>query len=288
MSDKSSGIDFDRQAFLPPQRSAERASGLPIIVILVAIVALVFLGYKMLPMLQRDSAGSGDPAVGDIDRRLASIEERLEKLEQARKTLVPTKKEQPAAREETATKPTVRTVYQISPVPRQQVHAAPAPNADVDAAIARRLPAMQQGLASLQDEEAANREAWQATTDRLANVAGQVGTQSVQILQSQDELNQLLARTQMEAIPFELFRGSNPQPVGPVSFVLRSSNPKTRRYTVCVYTEPSCIELKDRTLYEVVQFVVAQNTAPLEVIATKITKNEILGYLEVPRDQSGR
>jgi hypothetical protein len=56
---------------------------------------------------------------------------------------------------------------------------------------------------------------------------------------------------------------------------------------VCVYVQPSCIELKDRMLHEVVQFVAVRNTPPLQIIATKIRKNLILGYLEVPRGQSG-
>ncbi len=69
--------------------------------------------------------------------------------------------------------------------------------------------------------------------------------------------------------------------------MLKSSNPKKQSYTLCVYSQPSCIDLKDRTLHEVVQFVVARNTTPLEVIATKITKDQMLGYLEVPRSMSG-
>lgn len=141
-------------------------------------------------------------------------------------------------------------------------------------------------MGQLQSDQSANNEAWQATTDRLADVAGQVGTQNVEILRSQDELNQLLSRTEMKAIPFELIRGTNPMPVGPVSLILKSSNPKSQRYTLCVYIQPSCIELKDRTRFEVVQFVVSRNTIPFKVIATKITKDEILGYLEVPKSQN--
>jgi len=117
-------------------------------------------------------------------------------------------------------------------------------------------------------------------------MAGRVGTQGAAILQNQDELNQLLARTEMETIPFELLRGSSPKRVGPVSLVLKSSNSKTQHYTLCVYVQPSCIELKDRALHEVVGFVAQRNSAPLEVIATKIINDEILGYLAVPRSQN--
>jgi hypothetical protein len=90
----------------------------------------------------------------------------------------------------------------------------------------------------------------------------------------------------MIAIPFELIRGTNPQQVGPVSLILKSSNPKSQRYTLCIFIQPSCIELKDHTRFEVVQFVVARNAIPFKVIATKIAKDEILGYLEVPKSQN--
>jgi type II secretory pathway component PulJ len=280
MSDKSSGIDFNRQVFVQPQaRTPPPARGAAGTFIAIAVIAaLAFLAYKFLPQVLRDSASAGDPALADLDRRLATIEGRLEKLETARRAAVPARKEEPAESKKTFSQTEMKTVYKISPASRQPVHAAPVPTPD---------PATAQHLSALQSGQAADREAWRATTDKLADMAGQVGTQSVEILRSQDELNQLLARTEMEAIPFELRRGSTPQSVGPVSLMLKSSNPKTQRYTLCVYFQPSCTELKDRTLHEVVQFVVSRNTTPLEVIATKITKDGILGYLEVPRSQRG-
>ena len=291
MSDKSAGIDFDRQAFVQTQdRPATPVAGLAIA--LVVIVALGLVAYKVVPPLLQGSTGSSDPTLADLDRRLGGIESRLDKLETTKKPVAavsPVKKEEaPVVSQPATVKPATRTVYQISPAYRQQNYvggASTATTAATETAADKRLPAIQKGLESLESDSAANREAWQATTDRLADMAGQVGTQNVEILQSEDEINQLLAQTQREAIPFELVRGSNPQPVGPVSLVLKATNTKTQRYTVCVYAQPSCIELKDHTLHEVVQFVVSRNTTPLAFIATKIMKNEVVGYLEVPRNQ---
>ena len=285
MNDKS-GIDFDRQVFVQAQAPAARPAARVGGVLLAAVVVVVFviLGFKLLPQLTRDSGSSSGPELATLDRRLASIEERLDKLETARRSVALTTKKEADPPE--PSKPAGKTVYQISPTPRQPVRTVAAAPA-TDPATTQRLAALQQGLGTLQNDAAANRDAWQATTDKLADMAGQVGSQGVEILRSQDELNQLLARTEMEAIPFELLRGSNPQPVGPVSLLLKSANPKTMRYTVCVYIQPSCVELKDRALHEVVQFVASRNTTPLEIIATRITKYEILGYLEVPKDQSG-
>jgi hypothetical protein len=293
MSDKSSGIDFDRQVFVQPQGpiaarpAAARVTGVAFA--LAVIAAVVFLGYKVLPQVARDSASAGDPALVNLDKRLGAIEGRLERLEANRRASVAATKEEPADPKKTQSNTAntaARTVYQISPAPREQVHRAPAAAAPKpDPATVQRLSALQQGLGALQNDAAGNREAWQATTDKLADVAGQVGTQNVLILRNQDEVNLLLARSQRTAIPFELHRGSDSQQIGPVNLGLKSTNQKSQRYTLCVYVQQSCLELKDKALFEVTEFVVTRDSAPLVVIATKISKDGILGFLEVPQEK---
>ena len=63
MSDKSSGIDFDRQAFVqpqaPPPRPAPRMGGL--IFALVAIAAIAFLGYIVVSQVAKDPRSADDP-----------------------------------------------------------------------------------------------------------------------------------------------------------------------------------------------------------------------------------
>ena len=108
------------------------------------------------------------------------------------------------------------------------------------------------------------------------------------MIKSQEELNLLLARTSLSAIPFELRRGSNRQPVGPITLTLKATNLKNHRYTICVWVQNSCIELKDKTMFEVVRFATSKDSAPLEVIATKVDRDVVVGYLEVPREKSGQ
>jgi hypothetical protein len=43
--------------------------------------------------------------------------------------------------------------------------------------------------------------------------------------------------------------------------------------------------LKDRAVDEVVVFVVSRNSAPLELVATKVLRDHIVGYLEVPAEK---
>jgi hypothetical protein len=290
MSEKSAGIEFDRSAFVQPQPPASSYSpriGV-FILFLVALAAIAFLAFKLVSHGAKDSENAVDPTLADIDKRLGTIEGRLEKLETAHTVPVPVWEDPPAEVRQPAPRAAVKQSNRISQVPPAQPQAtAPAVSAP-DPTTARSLSSLQQGLGALQSDQIANREALQAATNRMAELQGQVGQQGVQILQSQDELNQLLARTETDAIPFELLRGASPQQVGPVSLYLKASNPKTQRYTLCAFAQSTCIELKDRSLHEVVQFVPARNSPPLGIIATKIMKYQILGYLEVPRNLSAK
>jgi hypothetical protein len=285
--DKSSGIGFDRQAFATSGEQAPRSASplTGIALILVAVVAIGFIGYKILAHVSGDTSAADGRALVQVRQQLTDIQERLEKLEQtrARAAAAPSSSvknvDPPASTDGNAHK-TPRTAYQVTPAYPQPKHSA---SATPDPATSQKLAGLQQGLGSLQNDTNANREAWHATTDRLADVAGEVGTQRVEILRNRDEVDQLLARTERTAIPFELLRGSNPQSFGNVSLGLKSSNQKNHHYTMCVYVQGSCIELRDRSLYEVVEFSLSRGTPPLMVIATKVAKDRILGFLEVPR-----
>jgi len=293
MDRKNAGIEYDREAFIP---AADRLSDsnpslrgvLVLVASIAAIIALAFLGYKIVA--QSDVGGgspSGSRMLGQLDQRLSGIEQRLEQLEQEnhrRNYAFPASTPKADTPSAAASAPVVASSPRYQVVPTQKTRAAAA----TDAATQNKIAGLQQGLGAVQSDTAANRDALQATSNRLADVAGQVNSQSVQILRNQDEVNQLLAHSEKISIPFELLRGAEPQVVGPVRLGLKSSNQKNYRYTLCVYVEPTCLELKDRNRFEVVEFIVSRNSPPLEVIATRVTKEEILGYLEVPREMAGR
>jgi len=281
--DKSSGVGFDRQAFATSAEQAPRSAS-PLIrigLLLLGVVALGFVGYKIVTHAFADSPAADSRALLQVQQQLTEIQGRLEKLEQtrARASAAPSlsAKMDPSASADGNVHKTPRTAYQVTPSYTQPKHIVVP-----DPATSRKLDGIQKGLGTLQNDTSANREAWQATTDRLADVAGEVGTQRVEILRNRDEVDQLLARTERTAIPFELLRGSNPQSFGSVSLGLKAANQKNHHYTMCVYVQGSCIELRDRSLYEVVEFSLSRGSQPLMVVATKVAKDRVLGFLELP------
>jgi hypothetical protein len=281
--DKSSGVGFDRQAFATSAEQAPRSAS-PLIrigLLLLGVVALGFVGYKIVTHAFADSPAADSRALLQVQQQLTEIQGRLEKLEQTRARAAAASssnaKVDPSASADGNAHKTPRTAYQVTPAYTQ-----PKRVVVPDPATSRKLDGIQKGLGTLQNDTSANREAWQATTDRLADVAGEVGTQRVEILRNRDEVDQLLARTERTAIPFELLRGSNPQSFGSVSLGLKAANQKNHHYTMCVYVQGSCIELRDRSLYEVVEFSLTRGSQPLMVVATKVAKDRVLGFLELP------
>jgi hypothetical protein len=262
------------------------------IVGLMAVAALLgYLVYTRFAAVDASVARSDSQTLVQIQQQLLGVEKRLAALEGRRKpelakAPLDVKTPETSIPGQDAVPPAPRPRYHVSPesaLPAQPpVAQPPAP----DLAAAQKVARLQQGVGALQEETNFNREAWQATTDRLAEVAGELGAQHGQIIKTHDELDRFLGQTQHTTLSFELRRGSVPEPVGPVRISLKTSNQKSQRYTVCVYLKDSCLQMRDRVLYEVVEFAVSHDRAPFELIATKVDKDGIVGYLEVPLENS--
>lgn len=282
------GVDFDRQAFVAaspaPMKSAIQLLG-PI-ALLFGIALIGFVGYKaFLVNTQNSALASANAQVQQLEQQLSEMQKRMDTIEKHHKTAQTqpiTASDAPdAAKATAATVGHPRPVYHIvaaSSLPPQ----AASPANSQPAASATKGPSGPD-LAGLTGAIADNHDAWQATTDRLADVVGVVGTQQAELSATRDAVNQILAESHRQAVSFEVNRHSNPVPVGPVTLQFKSADSKGQRYTVCVFfSAQSCIELRDRALNEVVVFVVAKDHPPLELVATRIDHDQVSGYLEVP------
>jgi cell division septum initiation protein DivIVA len=282
------GIDFDRQAFVT---SSEKAAGSRVshnilgpIILLVAIGIAGLIGYKLISSSPSRAANNAEPAtVAQLQQQLEEMQKRLDALEKHRKVVAP---EPAKAPEKETPAPVVvkqapeKPAFKISSgVPQPVSHHQPPPPSQ---AATAQNGIQEASLNAVEDKANANHEAWQATTDRLADVVGVVGSQQGEIAQTREDVNKLLATTGRSALPFELRRNVNREPVGPVTMVLKSVDTKNKKYSVCVYVSDQCIELKDRAVNEVVAFVISKDSAPLNLVATKVLRDQIVGYLEVP------
>jgi hypothetical protein len=296
MSDSDSEIDRLRAAAMSPRTSESDTDWsrvvAVVVILLVGAAALGFYGSRYFGGSGAQPVSADAQSVAQIQQQLGDMEKRLADLEKRRKvepakSAPEAKQPEEAASSQAAVPRAPRNQIKVSPPSALQTQTASAQGPATDPASAVEIAKLQQGMGALQAESSSNREAWQATTNRLAEVAGELGAQHGQIIQNQDELHRYLARSEHSAFTFELRRGSTREPVGPIEISLQSSNQKSRRYTLCVYVQGACVQVKDRVLFEVVQLAVTPGSPPLELIATKVDKDGIVGYLEVPNGSSG-
>ena len=279
------GIEFDRQIFSssPEKQPTQAPKAMGALLLILALGLAGFVGYKVFTKVSEQNAiAAANAQVADLQQQLADSQKRLDEMEKHRK---PVKTEAPVVIAQPAV---VKTPVQAKPVYRVVAASAlpPQPKPVVaNPAPAQPNAAANANTAAMQSELNANHQAWQATTDRLADVVGVVDQQQNELSETREAVNQLLSQTRRQALGFELLKGNNRMPVGPVTLQLKSVDSKGQRYSVCVYFEDRCIELKDRVINEVVVFVVSKNTAPLELVATKVLRDQVVGYLEVPMEK---
>ena len=278
------GVEFDRQAFVPasaptPTQGKSLIHLVGSLLLVMALGLVCYVGYKVyLVNLNNTSLTSASQEIQRLEQQLDEMQKRLNAVERHKKAAAaePVVSPEPPGKS-TKVAPPTRTLYRIataSAMPAQQKPSNPPSNA---------APSQSPEFAG---QVAANREAWEATTNRLADVVAVVGTQQGEISTTQEAVNQLLSQIRRQAISFELDKSNSHVAVGPVNLQYKNVDTRTQRYSVCVmFGNEKCIELKDRALNEVVVFIVAKNTAPLELVATSIRHGQIAGYVAVPVSQ---
>jgi hypothetical protein len=281
------GIEFDRQVFAP-SAEAEGKTSPKIVGTLALVVALGLaglVGYKLFTQLSQQRAlAEANAQIEQLQIQLADSQKQAEELLKKHKPAVKAEAPAPVAAPPVETK--------ASALPRRSYHVTagsvlppqPAQPAKLQS-LAPAATANNLETAAMKNELTANHEAWQATTDRLADVVGVVGQQQNEISETREAVNQLLSQTKRRAVSFELQRGNSLMPVGPVSLQLKSVDLKGQRYSVCVYFQEHCTELKDRSLNEVVVFILSKDKGPMELVATRILHDQVVGYLQVPVEQ---
>lgn len=265
-----------------PSSAGFRGLGVLVAILMLAIAGLV--GYRIITTgIPAAPAAQQDRSTAKIQEQLDSIEKRLDRLEKYRisaaKTaaVTNTMQSEPAAAQKTA------NGLKLSPKTSAADSSPAQPEAprEVAASATQMAPTPAQ-------ENVADRQAWQATADQLTDVVGIIGSQQTELSQTQKELGQLSAQTQRFAVPFELRRGSRPQTVGPVSMQLKSSDARGQRYSISVFLDEKPVEFKNRAVDELVDFVLPGESEPLRFVATKIGRDAIAGYVEVPSGRSRR
>ena len=117
----------------------------------------------------------------------------------------------------------------------------------------------------------------------LRRMTGDMGVMSDRIAFNSKDLEALRALGERNYFEFTLSKGTKTKKVGDMILTYKKADPKRNRYTVEVTADDRKVEKKDKTVNEPVQIYLAGNRQPSEIVINRVNKDEIVGYVSVPK-----
>ncbi len=121
------------------------------------------------------------------------------------------------------------------------------------------------------------------TKAQLQRTMGDAGVMSGLIARTHDELETLKHRGDRTYYEFTLQKGAKPTLLSSIKLQAKKVDDKRSKYTMLVSADDRNIEKKDKSLDEPVQFYTGKDPVLFEIVVNNIAKNQISGYLSVPK-----
>lgn len=127
------------------------------------------------------------------------------------------------------------------------------------------------------------------TIAQLKSVQGDLGVTSGLVATNKNELEALKLKGERTYLDVKLGRTKQPVRFADITLLLKKTDPKHNRYSVDVQADDKKTEKKDKEVNEPVQFYTAKGGhTPYELVINQVSKNQIVGYLSMPRETVGR
>jgi chromosome segregation ATPase len=120
----------------------------------------------------------------------------------------------------------------------------------------------------------------ESTKNGLQMARGEFGTL---IARNHDEIEQLRRMGDREYYEFTVNGKGQRSRVGSLSLELRGTNTKHNQFTLALYVDDMRLEKKNRSVDEPIYFYTRGSRAPLELVVNRVGKNQVAGYLSVPK-----
>jgi chromosome segregation ATPase len=138
-------------------------------------------------------------------------------------------------------------------------------------------------VTSVKGDVAQTRSDLEKTIADLKRATGELDGHSVLIATNGKELQALRALGERNYIEFNIHKSKQSQRVGDVSVRLKKADPKHNRYTIDLTADDKTVEKKDRGVNEPLQFMTSKARQPYELVVNNIKKDNIAGYLSIPK-----
>jgi len=138
-------------------------------------------------------------------------------------------------------------------------------------------------VGNVKTDVASTKSELEKTIAELKSVKGDLGVQSGLIATNSTELGALRALGERNYFEFNVAKSKQFQKVGNIQIQLRAADVKRNKYTIKLVADDKTVEKKDKNLNEPLQFYVAGNRQPYEIVVNQVGKDKIVGYLSTPK-----
>ena len=123
------------------------------------------------------------------------------------------------------------------------------------------------------------------TKSQLQRTIGDAGVMSGLIARNSTELEELKHKGDRTYYEFNLQKNAPPTLLSSIKLQLKKVDAKKGKFTLALNADDKIVEKKDKTLLEPVQFYSGKNPALFEIVVNSVDKNNVKGYLSVPKGQ---
>jgi predicted nucleic acid-binding Zn-ribbon protein len=249
-------------------------------VLIVAVLALAYMGHSAQSQLQTDLAKAQDQnkllsaQLDQANSRLADLKGNIE-VTQQKVGMTQAELAKARSRAESIRKDQIASDQKLA----SQLTAVQKESEEKITAVSTDLGGAKKDIESTKTD-------LETTKGKLERATGDMGVMSGLIAHNRDDLEELKRRGDRNYYEFKVTKSKTPQRVGPVQVTLNKTDQKKGKYTMTVFVDDRSIEKKDKTAGEPVQFYLkgAARMAPYEIVVFDVGKNDINGYLSTPKD----
>jgi multidrug efflux pump subunit AcrA (membrane-fusion protein) len=249
-------------------------------VLIVAVLALAYMGHSAQSQLQADLAKAQDQnklitaQLDQANSRLADLKGNIE-VTQQKVGMTQAELAKARSRAESIRNDQIASDQKLA----SQLTAVQKESEEKISAVSTDLGGAKKDIESTKTD-------LETTKGKLERATGDMGVMSGLIAHNRDDLEELKRRGDRNYYEFKVTKSKTPQRVGPVQVTLNKTDQKKGKYTMTVFVDDRSIEKKDKTAGEPVQFYLkgSARMAPYEIVVFDVGKNDINGYLSTPKD----
>ena len=143
-------------------------------------------------------------------------------------------------------------------------------------------------VSSVRGDVASTQAEVEKTGSELKRMTGDMGVMSGLIATNGEQLSALKELGQRNYQEFDIKRTGGLQKIGTIQLALSKADPKRNRFTLDVLADDKRVQKRDRTINEPVQFYLAGNRQPVEIVVNEVKKDEVVGYVALPKVKTSR